>query len=172
MVRGKNMAKLTYVSEQPDNDFQEKVEKIKKKLKECQKQKEEYLRGWQRCQADFINYRKRQEANMGELKINIQAEVFRDILQVLDSLNSAVKHSKPKKGREEISLIMDQLKKVLDRYNIKEIESVGEKFNPEIHEAIAQVESSKKSGIIIEEIQKGYTINNKLLRPAIVKVAK
>ena len=171
MVSGKNMTKLTYISEQSDNNFQEKIKKIKKKLKECQKQKEEYLKGWQRCQADFINYRKRQEESIKDLKISIEAEVFKDILQVLDSLDSAIKHSKGE-NKEQINLIREQLKKVLNRYNIKEIESVGKKFNPEIHEAIGQVKSSKKSGTIIEEIQKGYMINNKLLRPAIVKVAK
>ena len=61
---------------------------------------------------------------------------------------------------------------VLKECNIEEIKAVGEKFNPEFHEAIEQIESKKESGIIVEEIQKGYLLNNKVLRPSKVKVNK
>jgi len=61
---------------------------------------------------------------------------------------------------------------VLNECNMEEIKAIGEEFNPEFHEAIERVESDKESGIIIQQVQKGYLFNNKLLRPSKVKVAK
>ncbi|MFH1460800.1 MAG: nucleotide exchange factor GrpE, partial [Patescibacteria group bacterium] len=68
--------------------------------------------------------------------------------------------------------IKSQLENIFKKYGLAEIKSVGEKFNPEFHEAVEQIESKEESGTIVEEIQKGYLLNNKVLRPSKVKVSK
>ncbi|MFH1388373.1 MAG: nucleotide exchange factor GrpE [Patescibacteria group bacterium] len=157
--------KIAYISEEEEMPT-DKLKKFKKKLKECQKEKEEYLTQAQRARADLINYRRRQELVLEELRKYGQSNLILEILSVLDSLTIG---SEKDKGLE---IIKEQLECVLKKYGLKEIKSVGEIFNPEIHDAIEEVESDNEKGVIIEEIQKGYMIGEKLLRPSKVKVAK
>jgi len=157
--------KIAYISEEEEMPT-DKLKKFKKKLKECQKEKEEYLTQAQRARADLINYRRRQELVLEELRKYGQSNLILEILPVLDSLTIG---SEKDKGLE---IIKEQLKNILKKYGLREIKSVGEIFNPEIHEAIEEVESDNEKGVITEEIQKGYMIGEKLLRPSKVKVAK
>ncbi|MBU1177108.1 nucleotide exchange factor GrpE [Patescibacteria group bacterium] len=157
--------KIAYISEEEEMPT-DKLKKFKKKLKECQKEKEEYLTQAQRARADLINYRRRQELVLEELRKYGQSNLILEILSVLDSLRIG---SEKDKGLE---IIKEQLECVLKKYGLREIKSVGEIFNPEIHDAIEEVESDNEKGVIIEEIQKGYMIGEKLLRPSKVKVAK
>ena len=167
---------ITYSNEDSQDDFsppacgaadkKSKIKKLKKKLKECQKEKEKYLTGWQRAQADLINYRRRQEEIMEEFRKYSQESLIREILPVLDSLRI---------GQEqipELKTIKKQLKIILEKHNLKGIKAKGEKFNPEFHEAVEMVESNKESGEITEEIQKGYMLGEKVLRASKVKVNK
>jgi len=153
--------KLTYIDEESTDLIEDKIKKLREKLKRCQKEKEEYLTGWQRAKADLINFQRRQEQTQTELKNYFQENLLRDLLSILDSLESA-----------EIKPIQEQLKKILEKYNIKEIKAIGEKFNPQFHEAIEQVKSDKKEGTIIEEVQKGYMLGEKVLRVSKVKITK
>ena len=154
--------KLTYLSEE-DQESGSKIKKLKKKLKECQKEKEEYLTQAQRARADLINYRRRQEEILQELKKYSQQGLIKELLPVLDSLLAGSEKS------EDIKRIKDQLESVL---KIKEIKALGEQFNPEFHEAVEQVKSNKPSGSVVKEIQKGYLLHDKVLRPSKVKVSK
>jgi len=154
--------KLTYLSEE-DQESGPKIKKLKKKLKECQKEKEEYLTQAQRARADLINYRRRQEEILQELKKYSQQGLIKELLPVLDSLLAGSEKS------EDIKRIKDQLESVL---KIKEIKALGEQFNPEFHEAVEQVKSNKPSGSVVKEIQKGYLLHDKVLRPTKVKVSK
>ena len=156
--------KLTYISEEGMDEKKKKG--LKEKLKQCQKEKEEYLTQAQRARADLINYRQRQEKALEELKTFGQANVLKEILPVLDSLEMG------SKDNEGIGQIKEQMKNVLDKYDLKEIKSVGEEFNPEFHEAVDQIKSKEKSGTVVEEVQKGYLLNNLVLRPSKVKVSK
>ena len=162
MIKKKKIAYISEEEEMPTN----KLKKFKEKLKECQKEKEEYLTQAQRARADLINYRRRQELVLEELRKYGQSNLILEILSVLDSLRIG---SEKDKGLE---IIKEQLECVLKKYGLREIKSVGEIFNPEIHEAIEEVESDNEKGVITEEIQKGYMIGEKLLRPSKVKVAK
>lgn len=156
--------KITYISEEDGNES--KLKNLKNKLKQCQVEKEEYLTQAQCARADLINYRRRQEQAMPELIAMGQANIINNILlPVLDSLEAGAKES------EDIKKIKEQAESILNKYQIKEIKAEGEKFNLEYHEAIEQVESKEESGIIIQEVQKGYTLNNKVLRPSKVKVS-
>ena len=150
-----------------------KIKKMKEKLKRCNEEKGEYLAGWQREKADFINYRRRQEEQMAEWLKMAQSGLINDLLPILESLNHAERYAE-QRGKEEVdvSKIKQQLWAILKKYGVEEIKAVGEKFNPEFHEAIEQVESEGEEGIVIEEVQKGYTLNGRVLRTAKVKVSR
>lgn len=154
--------------EEEGEELNDKLKKLKGKLKKCQKEKEEYLAGWQRAKADFINSRKENEQRQKEFAKFANGLLISELLTVLDSFDLATKNSKDK----GFALIKSQLKDILKRYELEEIKTTGEEFNPEFHEAIEEVESEKESGIIIEEIQKGYTLHSKVIRASKVKISK
>ena len=164
--------KITYLSEESEESGGQlsarggPIGKLKSKLKECQKEKEEYLTQAQRARADLINFQRRQEQILEELGKYGQENFIRELLPVLDSLRIGTKEN------QGIKQIKEQLETTLLKYGLKEIKTLGEKFNPEFHEAVEQVKSKKEEGIIIEEIQRGYFLGDKILRPSKVKVAK
>lgn len=160
-------AELVYdKNTESENADQQKLLKLKKQLAECRQQKEEYLTGWQRAQADFVNYRRRQEEQMKEWQKLINEKLIMDLMPILDSLEQGSQI-------EGIRLIKEQLQQILKNYGLDKIKSVGEKFDPQIHEAIESTESTdREEGVILEELQAGYTLNGKLIKPAKVKVTK
>ena len=157
--------KISYISEEEENP-QDKLKKIKQKLKECQKEKEDYLTQAQIARADLINYRRRQEQLLEEVKEYGQNKFILEILPALDSLRIGSEKNNDLKG------IKEQIESILKKNGLEEIKAVGEKFNPEFHDAVEEVKSEQEKGIIIEEIQKGYLIKEKVLRPTKVKVSK
>jgi len=153
------------------------LEELKKNLEECQKLKDEYLAGWQRARADFLNYQKEELERMSEIIKYAGAEFILKILPILDNFDLAEKKLPEDLKNDEnvkgILLIKNQILNFLKSQKVEEIKSVGEKFDPNFMEAIEEVEiKEKNSGIVIEEIQKGYKINDRLLRPAKVKITK
>lgn len=143
-------------------------------LEKCQKEKDEYLDGWKRAKADLINYKK-DEAKRFETMIKFSNEsLVRDLIIVLDSFDLALmvleKDGKAEKG---IYLIRAQIEDILKQNGLERvIISIGQQFDPSLQEAVASVESDKPSGEIIEEVERGYMLHGKLVRPARVKVAK
>ncbi|KKL50555.1 hypothetical protein LCGC14_2304330 [marine sediment metagenome] len=153
------------------------VKKLKKKLEEIEKQKKEYLAGWQRERADFLNYKKNEMERISELLKYANSGFVLKLLPVLDNFDIAHKKiSKKAKSNKDIKgllQIKSHLKDFLKTSGIEQIEVLGKKFDPVYHEIIELVEKKEKeSGEIIEEIQKGYMIHGKLLRPAKVKAVK
>ena len=163
------------------------IEELKKKLEEYEKQKCEYLSCWQREKADFLNYKREEMERVGEfLKYANEAFILK-ILPVLDNFE-VVKRKLPEnlKNDENVKgllMIKNQILDFLKSQEVEEIKSIGEKFDPSFHEAVEEIEPAQisseikagkeiKSGIIVEEIQKGYKINGRLLRPAKVKISK
>ena len=133
----------------------------------CEQERAEYLAGWQRAKADLINYRKEQEAKISEIFKFANEGLIYEILPVLDSFEIAIKH-----GVEEgTQQLYNQLKNILKNQGLEEIKSVGEKFNPEFHESVGEIENGEQ-GVIAEEIQKGYKFNNKVIRASKVKTYK
>ena len=143
-------------------------------LSKCLKERGEYLDGWKRAKAELINYKK-DEAKRFEMIMKFSQEsLIREVIKVLDSfdlaLNSLEKEGKAEKG---IYLIRAQLEDILRQSGLEKVViNVGQQFNPAFHEVVVSVESNKESGIIIEEVEKGYFLNGKLIRPARVKVSK
>jgi len=162
---------VKYVPEEDSGSFEKKLKKIKDKLKFCEKERAEYLAGWQRAKADLINYKKEQEQKNSAFFKFANENLIIEILLVLDSFEQALKHTQRAKGKDEgILQLYNQLKNILKNQGLEEIETIGKKFNPELHEAIE--EGKGKKGIIIKELQKGYSLNKKTIRPSKVKVGK
>lgn len=151
--------------------------KSKKGLKECQKLKEEYLAGWKRARADLVNYKKGELERIGELIKYADAGMILKILLILDNFELAEEKMSGKlredKDVKGLLQIKSQIKDFLKSRGVEAIESVGQKFNPELHEVVAEIEAKgKEPRTIIEEVQRGYKIRDKLLRPARVKISK
>ncbi len=147
----------------------------KKELEKCKKQSEEYLSGWQRTKADFENYKKRQAKVFNELDQMANQNLILEILPTLDAFKSAGQHLPEELKNSEwakgILQIKNQLESLLNEKGLEEIKSVGEIFNPNLHEAVEKVElENKKENEIIEEVQKGYLLNQQVIRTAKVKI--
>lgn len=161
------------MSGKKENNLQD----LKKKFNECQKLKEDYLAGWKRARADFVNYKKNEEERLSQLKDFIKENLVLKILPILDNIDIAEKRIPSELKNNEwvrgLLQIKNQILDFLNSENVKEIKSIGEKFDPNFHEAIEEVKvKNKESGIVVEEVKKGYTFNNKVIRPAMVKIVK
>jgi molecular chaperone GrpE len=158
--------------EMSDAESNEVMDKILNAFKEVateatiENKEVEYLDKIARQQADFDNYRKRMEKEKQENLINANANLISEILPVLDHFELALKHNKDK----GVVMIYDELNEILKNNGVKNVDSTGI-FNPKIHEAVIKVDG-EKDGIILEEIQKGYFLNDKLLRASKVKVSR
>jgi len=169
------MAEETQKNNEEELKEEEKPEKIDE-LSKCQKERDEYLDGWKRAKADLINYKK-DEAKRFEVVIKFSNEgLIRDLVSVLDSFDLALialENGADSKKEKGLYLIRQQLKDILKQNGLERIiVFIGQPFDPSLQEAIAELESDKPSGIIIEEVERGYLLNGKLIRPARVKVAK
>ncbi|MBI2463185.1 MAG: nucleotide exchange factor GrpE [Candidatus Spechtbacteria bacterium] len=166
----------TYILEEDGLGEREVREKLKKTIERLRQEKEEYLDGWQRERASFSNFRKDQDKRMGEFREMAVEDVIHEILAVLDNIVLAEKHASEDLRKSQwfqgIVGIEKQLRQILDKYHVEEIDVEGKSFDPSLHEAITEEESSKEGGMIVEEIQKGYRIGERVIRPSKVKVAK
>lgn len=152
-------------------------EELNKKLEECEKKASEYLAGWQRERADFLNYKKDEMERIGELLKYASEEFVLKIIPILDNFEVAERclTCDPEKDKNVKGLLMmkNQLREFLKNRGVEEIKTVGEKFDARLHEVIGEEKvEGKEPGVILEEIQKGYKLNNRLLRPAKVKIVK
>lgn len=158
-----------------DGTLAEKLKKLRVKLGECESKKLEYMTSLQRAQADFVNLRKRDDEERINLIKNANEDLILELLPVLDSFSMAMSdkawESVSENWRKGVEYIKSQLMSVLSNHNVKEVSPLGEDYDPLLHEAIGSIESDKKDwDKVLEVAQKGYTINNRLLRPAKVRV--
>ncbi len=155
---------------------EEKVELLQSSLDEMTSKAEEYLDGWQRARAEFANYKKRVLKENTEIYQNARGEVIKIYLDILDDLKRAL-DERPTQGEgktwaEGIELIIQKLCNRLEAEGVTPMNPLGEEFDPNIHEALMKEESEEyESGQIIEVMQEGYWIGDKVLRPALVRVA-
>ena len=156
-----------------------KIAKLKKQLKEALEQKQEYLDGWQRSKADYINLKKRAEEEKSALRDYATEDFVTEIIKVVDSFDMAFKDEAawaqvPSNWATGMKFIYNQLISILETHGIQTINPAGEKFNLELHEAkeLVKVEDKDKDGIVVEVVQKGYKFKNKVIRCASVKVGE
>jgi molecular chaperone GrpE len=152
------------------------IEALQKELDGTNQKACEYFEGWQRERADFSNYRKRIERDHNEMRMNARADVIKKYLVILDDLDLALK-SRPDQKSEAawvngIELIYRKLKNFLEAEGVKPIPETKE-FDPNLHEAITHEDNPDyQNGEIIEIVQQGYMLGDRILRPARVRVAK
>ena len=138
---------------------------------------DEFSDGWQRERAEFANYRKRMGRDLDTQKVNYKIEIIKKYLAVKDDLDRALKNM-PESLNDEpwidgIQLINQKLSNLLEGEGIQAIPAEGQAFDPAIHEAISHEDNAEvESGFIIEVVQQGYTIGDRVIRPSLVRVAK
>jgi len=170
---------LIYEDEDNFDSVNLKLRKIQKELKNCQKEKQEYLDGWQRIKADFINLKKQSDIDRKKMIQYANEEFITELLPALDSFDHAFKNKKKWEQVEEswrtgVEFIHSQLLKVMKDYDVKEIAPLGEEFDPVLHHSsgVVRVENKKDDGKIVEVIQKGYALRDKIIRYPNVKVGE
>ncbi len=149
---------------------------VEEQLAEAKAQAAEYLDGWQRARAELANFRKRTERERGEWESTLRGSVIAQLLPILDDFDRAMDNLPPDGQAQEwvegIALIHRKLQNQLAELGVTEIEAQGKPFDPELAEALMQRESpDHPSGEVIEVVRKGYLIDGRVLRPAMVVVA-
>jgi molecular chaperone GrpE len=156
---------------------EESLDRLKAELEELRSEANEYLDGWQRARAEFANYKKRIEREQEEARERIAGEIIARYLGVFDDLERALQE-RPTEGdgkvwSDGIKLIHQKLKSILESEGVEIVLAEGEPFDPTLHEAISYEESDDhEDGQVIAVVQQGYKLGDRLIRPAIVRVAK
>ncbi len=155
---------------------EQELEILKAQLEEKTKKTEENYDRFLRAQAELENYKKRVAREKSSLLKYGNEELIKAILPVIDSLERAFDHPQeedPDGFREGIKITLSQLLQVLEKFGVTPIPAVGEPFDPSRHEAMMQVESADHDpNTVVSELQRGYFLNDRLLRPAMVSVAQ
>jgi molecular chaperone GrpE len=150
------------------------IEQLKNDLEAERGKAENYLDQWKRTQADFDNYRRRTEQEKGDLSQNTTCFVLANILPVMDDLDRALaavpEESAGLPWIDGIRLIYKKFHSILESMGVEEVCALGEPFDPALHEAVAHMEGDE--GKVINEVQKGYKLRDKLVRPSQVVVGK
>lgn len=169
--------------ETPEDDPKRKLEglaarvsELEGELKAEKARSDDYYRRLQYLQADFENYRKRAEKEMGEVKRMGNERLLSDLLLVNDELELALQRAREKNESpallEGVSMVHKRLQGLMTKEGVQRITGVGSKFSPDLHDAALRVPSDNEEGTIVEEIRPGYLLKGRVLRPSIVKVAE
>ena len=155
------------------------VDDLKKNLDEQKQLAQNNYEKFLRAYAELENYKKRIEKERAENLKYANEELLRNLLPSIDNLHRAIEHASsedndsPEALADGVRLTLTELIRILEKYGVESIESVGKPFDPNLHEAMLQVETEDHEPLtIVEEFQKGYRIKDRLLRPARVSVAK
>ncbi len=156
---------------------EKEIEELKRKLEEKEKEIKEHHDRLLRLAADFENYKKRASKDKDEWTKFANEDLLKAVLPFIDNLERAVSHAEKISDTgvliEGVRLTIQQLLQTLKKFGLSTFESVGKPFDPTVHEAMLVVETDKhKPNQVVEEFQKGYFLNDRLLRPATVSVSK
>jgi molecular chaperone GrpE len=153
------------------------VEALAADVERLQAEAAEYLDGWQRARAEFANYKKRIDREQDETRARAAGEILSRFIGILDDFERAFK-DRPQQGEAAawangIDLIYTKLMAILEAQGVQTIEAEGQLFDPNFHEALTHEHSDNhQEGQIIEVIHHGYKLGDRVLRPALVRVAK
>jgi len=155
----------------------EEVESMRVKLDEMQSKVDEYLDGWQRSRAEFTNYKKRVEREQAQAHQTAAGNILKRFLDIMDDLDRALKNRPQEKDGAEwaagIELVYRKFLNVLEAEGVKTIDAEGKAFDPNLHEAISHEEcEGVPEGQVIEVVKQGYLLGERVLHPAVVRVAK
>jgi len=126
---------------------------------------EDYLEGWKRTKADFINYKKDEEKHAANVLKFVKMNFLKKFLPILDSLEEAKRQK-----NLEIEALSLQITQIFKSEGLEEIEALGKAFDPNFHESVGVVESSGEENVVAEELRKGYMVEGIVLRPSLVKI--
>lgn len=176
MANDKPKKEIEYVAEEEASNTESKVKKLKKELKIAELERKEYLDGWQRERADFVNYKRDTEKYVNESRMLIKADIILQFLEILDNLELSLKHASDDLQSTDwysgVKHVHKQFIDTLNRMGVQEVDAQGKMFDPYIHEAFEQVESDEQEGTILGVVQKGYKLGDKVLRVSKVRVVK
>jgi molecular chaperone GrpE len=155
----------------------ETVERDLDELGETKRERDEYLELAQRTRADFENYRKRVAKETSEALARGKAELARELLPVIDNLERALESGSDEGAHEAlvkgVGLVLEELRGKLGSAGVEAFDPKGEKFDPQVHEALStQPAEGTEAGVVVETVQKGYRLNGQVLRPAKVVVSQ
>lgn len=164
-------------NEDGEEDLKKTLKKLRADLKLAQKEKQEYLTGWQKERADFLNYKKQEEERRNNFSENMKESILVSFLSVADSFDMAFANKEAWEKvdlswRKGVEYIYGQINSVFEEYGIKSIGEIGETFDPNIHQSVEMVETEKKEDDhkVAKVIQKGYKLGERVMRPARVNV--
>lgn len=149
---------------------------IENRLAEAEAKAAEYLDGWQRARAEFANARKRLERGRAEAYSNARVDYVTQLLPVIDDFKRALANT-PQEIAEDswfegLDLVYKKLQKMLEAMEVQEIEALGQPFDPNFHEALTLREAEGvESGVVIDELQTGYRLGDRVIRPSLVNVS-
>jgi molecular chaperone GrpE len=151
---------------------------IDEEIEKLKQQNDEYLSGWKRAQADYINYKKEEARRVQDLMRFANEGIVLELVDVIDNLDMAIKQAPEsiKENKDWFQGITNVSKSFLDllqKYGVEKVKTADESFDPLMHEAVQMEEAEgKESHIILEEFRAGYKMGDKIIRPARVKISK
>lgn len=161
--------------EEPQEEKTEEPEELKEDKPEENREEDEALEAkYMRLMADFQNYKRRTEAEKSNVYAYANEQIVLRLLEVIDSFERALDHKDTAEGAfaEGMEMIFRQLLDVLKNSNVEEIEALGKEFDPNFHNAVLMEDTDEyESNTVSAVLQKGYTLNGKVIRPSMVKVA-
>ena len=179
-VAGAEAGELPIEVEPPEGSGQpvpsEDKDGLQAKLEAAEKEKKENWDRYLRAAADLENLRKRQKRELDDARLESKGKVLKEMLPVVDNLERAIEHATSQAGTnpivEGVQLVLRQFLTAFERLDVTPIEAGGQPFDPNLHEAISQQESDQPPGTVMQVLQRGYKSGERLLRPALVVVAK
>lgn len=170
MPAKKTREKKKDMPDKKTDTLQKKTKKLEQELKQLQKELKEKNEKLLRSHADLQNYQKRMEKEIQNIEHETKKKYLSEFIDLIELLKKAYSDENPKEG---LKLILNNIENFLEKEQIKCIDCLETSFDHNLHHAISTVEKDDcEDGIIVEEVKKGYMINNKLLRPSQVIVAK
>lgn len=149
---------------------------LEAKLAAAEKEKKDNYDRFLRSAADLENMRKRQKRELEDAKFETKNKVLKEMLPVVDNLERAIEHAGAGGEKnpilEGVQLVLRQFTAAFERLEVTPVDAMGQPFDPNLHEAISQQESDQPPGTVVQVLQRGYRAGERLLRPALVVVAK
>jgi molecular chaperone GrpE len=157
-----------------EEQLRAEVEALQNQLEEAQAKASENLDGWQRSQAEFINYKNRVQRDREADYASMKGDILKKVLPVLDDLERALANRpEDSSWASGMELIARKFQNILEAEGVKRIEAKGQPFDPNFHEAISSEPSEDvESGHVIDVVQSGYMLGERVIRPAMVRVAQ
>jgi molecular chaperone GrpE len=159
----------------PPEAEKDPLQELEGKVAALEKDKKDNWDRYLRAAADLENMRKRQKREIEDAKFDAKNKILKEMLPVVDNLERAIEHASQAGTNpivEGVQLVLRQFTTAFERLEVTGVEAMGQPFDPNLHEAISQQESDQPPGTVVQVLQRGYRSGERLLRPALVVVAK